>query len=241
MDWEPEQPVSVSVQDVIDTGLKELSTPKEVSGPPPSGCSKSKTVGKLSQTLSRLKRPKKQQTNPNNNQKQKVPNAPAGTSRSAAASRKLNEMVKNGTFKIDADQLQEMKDKVAEHDKCALVDSVYALHVRHSVCGQELKMKEPYNITRWKEHLKRCGTDDPDSDAASQTGVHKKKSKKSRKATSGAGMQPVTTFFPSVSDPSGSSTIAPSRPPLETRTRIIQRPCTGLSSNNDERIGTLLF
>ena len=79
-----------------------------------------------------------------------------GTSKSAVASRSLRKSVKNGTFNINEEKFQNWRRKILEDDCDAEFDKHDLWRVRHSVCGEWKRVKEPYDATRWNKHLRDC-------------------------------------------------------------------------------------
>ena len=79
-----------------------------------------------------------------------------GTSKSAVASRSLRKSVKSGTFSIKQEKFQNWRAKIVQSDHDAEFDERDIWKIRHSVCGEWKRVKEPYDTTRWKKHLKTC-------------------------------------------------------------------------------------
>ena len=79
-----------------------------------------------------------------------------GTSKSAVASRSLRKSVKSGTFNINQEKFRNWKTKILQSDHDAEFDKHDLWKVRHSVCGEWKRVKEPYDTTRWKKHLRDC-------------------------------------------------------------------------------------
>ncbi|KAI0363681.1 hypothetical protein BV20DRAFT_957785 [Pilatotrama ljubarskyi] len=81
---------------------------------------------------------------------------PVGISRSATASRKLKNSLHDGTFELDERRLSNMLDQVALLDSAAEVreDANRRWQVWHSRCGKWYTMKEPYSVTRFRDHVK---------------------------------------------------------------------------------------
>lgn len=79
-----------------------------------------------------------------------------GSSRSAAATRKLRELVKSGKFVVDEQK------KVTYERKCVGMDAKARFRyekkweVLHSKCGKWFAMSEPYNTTKFKLHVEGC-------------------------------------------------------------------------------------
>lgn len=79
-----------------------------------------------------------------------------GTSKSAVASRSLRKSVKSGTFIINQEKYRNWKTKILQSDHDAEFDEHDLWKIRHSVCGKWKRVKEPYDATRWKKHLRDC-------------------------------------------------------------------------------------
>jgi hypothetical protein len=79
-----------------------------------------------------------------------------GTSKSAVVSRSLRKSVKIGTFKVNEEKYQSWKMKILQNDCDAEFDKHDLWRVRHSVCGEWKRVKEPYDVTRWNKHLRDC-------------------------------------------------------------------------------------
>ncbi|KAF8797488.1 hypothetical protein BYT27DRAFT_7237241 [Phlegmacium glaucopus] len=79
-----------------------------------------------------------------------------GTSRSAVASRERRRKLFNGTFKVDERRYRTWQEKVLEDDSEAeFVETDIRIAI-HSACRKEVKMKDPFDITRWRDHMGRC-------------------------------------------------------------------------------------
>ena len=79
-----------------------------------------------------------------------------GTSKSAVASRLLRESVKEGSFTINDEKFQNWRSKILQSDPDAEFDAHNLWKVRHSVCGEWKRVKEPYDATRWNKHVREC-------------------------------------------------------------------------------------
>lgn len=86
------------------------------------------------------------------------PQLSVGVGASTLASRKLNQKVNNGTFKLNSTKWNNFKEKITFLDrKASFPDPPGAPRsVRHSKCGRIVQMKEPYNIANFETHLKTC-------------------------------------------------------------------------------------
>ncbi|KAJ6620818.1 hypothetical protein B0H10DRAFT_2432733 [Mycena sp. CBHHK59/15] len=85
--------------------------------------------------------------------------ANAGLSKSAKWAREANEQVRNGTFVVDPDQYANWKGKVLGKDPYAeFFPGIPNLNrVRHSKCATIVRVKNPYDFTRFKAHVdKEC-------------------------------------------------------------------------------------
>jgi hypothetical protein len=97
------------------------------------------------------------------NKRQRVCHGPSsprrvGVGASTLASRKLNQKVNDGTFKLNLSRWQNFKEKISFFDKSASFPDPHSAprSVRHSKCGRIVQMKEPYNIANFESHLKTC-------------------------------------------------------------------------------------
>ena len=81
-----------------------------------------------------------------------------GVGASTLASRKLNQKVNNGTFKLNSTKWNNFKDKISFLDRKASFPDPHGAprSVRHSKCGRIVQMKEPYNVANFETHLKTC-------------------------------------------------------------------------------------
>lgn len=81
---------------------------------------------------------------------------PAGNSRSAQASRKLRASVVDGTFQLNPRRFNNWKAKILVMDEKATYDTEFANSARHFPCGEWIPGKEPYDATRFGDHVKIC-------------------------------------------------------------------------------------
>ena len=81
-----------------------------------------------------------------------------GVGASTLASRKLNQQVNHGTFKLSSAKWKNFKEKISFLDKNASFPDPHGAprSVRHSKCGRIVQMKEPYNVANFESHLKTC-------------------------------------------------------------------------------------
>ena len=79
-----------------------------------------------------------------------------GTSRSAKASRKLREDVKNGTHTVHARKLETWRTKISRIDPDVRFDEKNPRKVFHAQCAQWILVKEPGDTTRFKQHVQTC-------------------------------------------------------------------------------------
>jgi hypothetical protein len=78
-----------------------------------------------------------------------------GMSKSALASRTLIELFQSGTLDMNEKKLANWKQKCRTKDPNVEFDKKN-IAARHSKCGEFIKMKEPYNATRFNKHIKKC-------------------------------------------------------------------------------------
>ena len=76
-------------------------------------------------------------------------------SRSAEASRKLNESLRSGTFVVDEGKRGRFEEKCCQLDGHAKFCYKKSWKVRHSKCPTLMKMREPYNVVRFSKHVTR--------------------------------------------------------------------------------------
>jgi hypothetical protein len=117
--------------------------------------------------------------------------------------------LRDGTLAISTHKLEKWKKEILNDDKNATFDSLDIRRVCHSGCGKFFKVKEAYDLTRWRTHLKTC-------------------SKKPAKKASN-----TKTLFLMGSWKLGneSSTKTKAKSSAEKL-----KPCPGLSKDNDEKI-----
>ena len=82
---------------------------------------------------------------------------PIGISKSAVASRSLNQQCDDGTFVKDPIKWSRFTKAIRVFDKHAVFDvEGDPRKVQHSVCFKSQKMKEVYNVSQFEDHTKRC-------------------------------------------------------------------------------------
>jgi hypothetical protein len=81
-----------------------------------------------------------------------------GVGASTLASRKLNQKVNNGFFKLNSTKWNNFKEKITFLDRNASFPDPHGAprSIRHSKCGRIVQMKEPYNVANFESHLKTC-------------------------------------------------------------------------------------
>jgi hypothetical protein len=89
-------------------------------------------------------------------QKAKYVKAGEGTSRSATASRVRREKLRDGTLSIEAWRIEAWKKKVLRDDPKVEFNPKHIRRVRHLGCGKYVKMKDPCDIGRWRDHIEAC-------------------------------------------------------------------------------------
>ena len=83
-----------------------------------------------------------------------------GESRSAAASRRLKELLKSGKFVVDEQKRAVFEEKCKRMGNGARFRYGEKWEVLHQKCGKWSTMAEPYNTTRFKAHLTACKSKD---------------------------------------------------------------------------------
>ena len=148
-----------------------------------------------------------------------------GGSRSAAASRKLKDLLKSGQFVVDKKKRDAFEGKCRQMDGGVKFRYGDKWEVLHRKCGNWYKMTEPYNTTRFKAHLENC----------------RSKGTKGRNAC-------ISDFFLPQGNPVTRQPIAKARSQvaiggrsagleLETPPVVVgSLPCLGLRENHDVRI-----
>jgi len=79
-----------------------------------------------------------------------------GKSKSAIASRALREKFRAGKLEVDVKQLKVWRNKILEEDAGAEFDEKNPFSARHSKCGAFVNVKEPFDVTRFRAHIKMC-------------------------------------------------------------------------------------
>ena len=80
-----------------------------------------------------------------------------GTSKSAKATFVTRKSLREGTFKIKKNALNKWRQNILSDDPYAEFDPLKDIRaVRHSGCGSFFIVKEPFDLTRWRSHLKAC-------------------------------------------------------------------------------------
>ena len=104
-------------------------------------------------------RPKSHERRPQKTPKypsaERTSGGPIGISKSAAASRSLNQQCDDGKFVKDPAKWARFTEAIKKLDAQAVFDvDDDPRKVQHSVCFKPQKMKEPYNISRYEDHIK---------------------------------------------------------------------------------------
>lgn len=94
---------------------------------------------------------------------------PTGSSRSATAEKEAQEAANRGEFEVNEKKLDNWKAKILLLDKDAEFYKSNIQIVCHSSCGLRIKMKEPYNATRFRSHVDGCKGDKKPSNKSGGT------------------------------------------------------------------------
>ena len=139
---------------------------------------------------------------------------PVGMSKTAAWKRKTLDKIEDGTWVLDTGKWETYKSKLENLDRHfeAYPEPRLVRYVKHSSCGSWVLMSVPYDIGRFKSHVKSC------SYSTAPGGMRTLDSY-------GVCVRPMNSRSPSLSIPSASSS------PLRT-----DLPCPGITEKDDIRI-----
>ena len=163
-------------------------------------------------------------------------------SRSAEASRKLRESLKSGTFVVDEGKRERFEGKCRGLDGHAKFSYKGSWQVRHSKCSKWVTMREPYELVRFKDHVKGCKQMEEKGRNGTIDLFFKPRAKESRTTTT------------KMAQPSAQKQIVVGAKPAKLRETLIkpnrrlpsisfvskERPCLGLGKDRDERINTYI-
>jgi len=140
--------------------------------------------------------------------------ASVGMSKQAIWKRRVLEQIDDGTWVPDTKKWAAYKAKLAELDPCfeVLDDPRFVRHVKHSHCGSWIIMSLPYDVERFKSHVKSC----------------------SYSAASG-GMRTLDSYGVRVR-PMNAQTPLPSIPSASSPPSCTNLPCLGITEKDDARI-----
>ncbi|KAG2152842.1 hypothetical protein DEU56DRAFT_977227 [Suillus clintonianus] len=143
---------------------------------------------------------------------------PVGISQSATASRGLRAAARSGEFKPCPKKKATWKKKIRELDSDAVAEDDCQT-VRHSICGRTIKVKEPYDVSRFREHAtKKC--------------AH-------QKSTPAAGMPTVTQWTEKFDIQMKNNNT--SKTSLNSTLSTPSLPCPGISSQVEPLIENYLY
>ena len=148
-----------------------------------------------------------------------------GKSRSAKSSLRVREALRKGTFEVDDQRLEAWQVQISKDDNGATFDPSNIRRVRHSICGGWIVVKQPYDRTRWKTHLKNC--------ARKKKNHHEKPS---------ANMPTLKSmgFFIAQKEANASASIEAATKQDPPKVEAVEYPCPGLSDSDDVRISKYL-
>lgn len=144
-------------------------------------------------------------------------------SKSAKASLAKRKAFRSGTLVIAPMKLDQWRRAVLRLDPHAVFNKANICQIRHSQCGRFHAVKEPLDLTRWRQHVKECG----------QSAMKDNSRANTRSLTSYFGVKaPKNPKKALTATSSGSATpVAPA-----TSGTLLMRSCPGLSDADDERI-----
>jgi hypothetical protein len=138
-----------------------------------------------------------------------------GMSKSARASRALNEAFRSGKLEMSKSKVENWRQKCRSKDPDVEFDK-NNIAARHSKCREFIKMKEPYDASRFNEHVKKC-------------------TPQTRKKKPAAGTPSLWRWIGKAgNDPSSSGSAQTQASALETEVNYY--PCPGLTELDDSRI-----
>lgn len=135
--------------------------------------------------------------------------------KSAGYTHQALEALDNGSFVVDPAKWDKFTPKIRQLDKYATLDKDDPRTVRHSICGQYIKLSEPYNIRNFKNHCER-------KTCAQKTG---------KAALPGRGMQ-LLTAYTGFTRTKGLAPSTPAPPPTPKPVAIQTSSCRGLQDDD---------
>ena len=146
---------------------------------------------------------------------------PIGLSKLATAARNARAAEERGEFKVNAVKMGNWKKKILLLDHNAEFDETQIRIVRHSICGRNVKVKEPYDTTRFSYHIdKECANLKPKPSAGTPT-LFKM-----------FGISTVKRGIVGINH----NNLKTSTPPAD----VERKPCPGIMKTNNERIPVYL-
>ncbi|KZV71006.1 hypothetical protein PENSPDRAFT_685015 [Peniophora sp. CONT] len=142
----------------------------------------------------------------------KARRGPSGTSKSWVHAKSVNVDVSSGDLREEDSRLRVFREKIRSDDKRAEFKDGDIRMVRCSACGEWVRMRVGYDVSRWKEHRR----------------TDKCTSHQSTRLSSIS----LTSFFKPKKPEPASAPAAASRPRL---------PCPGLRRDRDQRIDRYLY
>ena len=81
---------------------------------------------------------------------------PVRICKSAKHANKARKAFKNGTFIVNDKKIVSWQQKILEFDPHAEFSANELLQVQHSCCGKQVRVNEPYDVTKFHKHEKDC-------------------------------------------------------------------------------------
>ncbi|KAF9780852.1 hypothetical protein BJ322DRAFT_1112246 [Thelephora terrestris] len=159
-------------------------------------------------------------------------------SRSASASRRLKELARSADFMVDEKKRKRFEEKCVEMDseaKFRYQDAGW--QVLHSKCLKWYKMSEPYNATKFRQHLGTCKARGDKQNLLITSFFKPKDPNDGTEAKSKITVSARNQIFVG-----GSASASPSiKPPQAGNELVAQRqPCLGISKRHDPLVSTYL-
>jgi len=141
--------------------------------------------------------------------------SPVGKSKQAGWKRGELEKIDNGTWVLDAKRWADYKSKLEKlDDKFQVVDDPrLPCHVKHSRCGSWILMAVPYDVGRFKAHIKKCSY-----------------------STASGGMRTLDSYGVFVRPMNALSSLSPSNSLKSSSPSSTNLPCLGITEKEDARI-----
>lgn len=201
----------------VASKLFHLSTSPTISQKCAKTKKRSQTVSNPSDQNGRMGS-KKLKTKPHCDRNLEQQGGPVGISRSARASREARAAAISGEFKVNAVKMEKWRMKILLLDRHAEFNQKDIRVVRHSVCGRDVTVKEPYDTNRFSQHVNdECANLKPKPNAGTPT-LFKMFANQVANSAAKGGIR--------VNGPDKGTLLA----------NVDRKPCPGITKTNNQRI-----